>query len=119
MIKLVVFAPRKKGITKEEFHQHWKAPHGLLFASQPEVKKYVKKYQQLHSTGEQLGGDFPTVSEYDGIAIMWFDSMDDIKRVFGSNNIRTIIAKDEEKFIDRENARWMYTVEHEIPIEGA
>lgn len=114
MIKLCVLCPRKPDLTLEQFKDHWQQVHGPLFSSQPEVKQYVKKYVQVASVGEQVGGDFPPVSIYDGIAEIWFDRMEDIPKVFESDNFKTIIAQDEAKFIDRENIRWIYATEHPV-----
>jgi uncharacterized protein (TIGR02118 family) len=115
MIKLCVLCPRKPDLTLEEFEHHWKNVHGPLFASQPEVQQYVKKYIQVHSTAEQLQpGSFPPVSDYDGIAEIWFEKLGDIPKVFDSENFKTTIAQDEEKFIDRENIKWIYATENVV-----
>jgi uncharacterized protein (TIGR02118 family) len=115
MIKLSVLCPRKKGLTLQEFEDHWKNVHAPLFSSQPEVKQYVKKYIQVHSTGEHLDNpEFPPVSYFDGIAEIWFDSMADIPKVFSGENFKTKIAPDEEKFIDRENIQWIYATENPV-----
>jgi uncharacterized protein (TIGR02118 family) len=119
MIKLSVLCPRKKGMTLQDFKEHWKNVHGPLFSSQPEVKQYVKKYIQVHSTGEQIHNEnFPPVSFFDGIAEIWFDSMEDIPKVFSSENFEKNIAPDEEKFIDRENIQWIYAVENPMIDTG-
>jgi uncharacterized protein (TIGR02118 family) len=112
MIKLCILVPRKKGLTLEEFSNHWKNIHGPLFASQPDVKKHVVRYIQAHSTGESLD-QFPT-APYDGIAQIWFNSLEDITAVFGTENYLKNIAPDEAEFIDRENIQWIYTTEHVV-----
>jgi uncharacterized protein (TIGR02118 family) len=114
MIKLCVLCPRKPDLTLEQFEDHWKNVHGPLFSSQPEVRQYVKKYIQVHSTGKQLGNEFPPVSHYDGIAEIWFENMKDIPKVFSSENFKTTIAQDEEKFIDRDNIKWIYATENVV-----
>jgi uncharacterized protein (TIGR02118 family) len=115
MIKLSVLCPKKPSLTLEEFKDHWKNIHGPLFSSQPEVKQYVRKYIQVHSTGEHLNDDqFPPVSRFDGIAEIWFDSMEDIPKVFSSEDFKKNIAPDEEKFIDRDNIEWIYAIENVV-----
>ena len=114
MIKLCVLCPRRPDLTLEQFEDHWKNVHGPLFSSQPEVRQYVKKYIQVHSTGQQLSGDFPSASHYDRIAEIWFESMEDIPKVFSSENFNTIIADDEAKFIDRNNIKWIYATENVV-----
>ncbi|WP_295718925.1 EthD domain-containing protein [Mucilaginibacter sp.] len=110
MIKLAILVPRRSDLTLEEFKTHWKDIHGPLFSSQPEVKRYVRKYIQVHSTGEHLD-QFP-VASFDGIAEIWFDQMEDINKVFGTENYLKTIAPDEAKFIDRENILWIYATEN-------
>lgn len=114
MIKLCVLCPRRPDLTLEQFEYHWKNVHGPLFSSQPEVRQYVKKYIQVHSTGKHLEGEFPGVSSYDGIAEIWFDTMDDIPKVFSSENFKTTIAQDEAKFIDRDKIKWIYATENVV-----
>lgn len=117
MIKLCVLCPRRPDLTLEQFEDHWRNVHGPLFSNQPEVKQYVRKYIQVHSTGKQLDNrGFPSVSQYDGVAEIWFDTMEDIPKVFSSENFNTIIAQDEAKFIDRDNIRWIYATENIVII---
>jgi uncharacterized protein (TIGR02118 family) len=110
MIKLSILVPRRSDLTLEQFSAHWKNIHGPLFSSQPEVKRFVKKYIQVHSTGEYLN-QF-TVASFDGIAEIWFDKMEDINQVFGTKNYLKTIAPDEALFIDREKILWIYGQEN-------
>jgi len=112
MIKLNILVPRRPDLTLEEFRKHWKEIHGPLFKSQPEVKEYVKRYVQVHSTGEELK-QFPT-APFDGIAEIWVDKMEDINKVFGSENYSRVIAPDEAQFIDRDKIQWIYSTENVI-----
>jgi hypothetical protein len=40
--------------------------------------------------------------------------MEDIPKVFSSENFEKNIAPDEEKFIDRENIQWIYATENPV-----
>ncbi|MGI4804311.1 MAG: EthD domain-containing protein [Janthinobacterium lividum] len=94
-----------------------KCVHGPLFSSQPEVKQYVKKHIQAHSTGDHFADQgFPSISEFDGIAEIWFEKMEDIPKVFSSEDFKKNIAPDEEKFIDRDNVKWIYATENIVII---
>ena len=112
MIKLYILVPRRADLTLEEFKAHWKDIHGPLFSSQPEVKQYVKRYIQVHSTGQSLN-QFP-VASFDGVAEIWFDKMEDIEKVFGTENYFNTIAPDEALFIDREKILWIYATENVV-----
>jgi uncharacterized protein (TIGR02118 family) len=110
MIKLSILVPRRPDLSLEQFRAHWRHIHGPLFSSQPEVKRFVKKYVQVHSTGEHLN-QFP-VASFDGIAEIWFEKMEDINQVFGTENYLKTIAPDEALFIDRDNILWIYGQEN-------
>src|ERR1700760_1860293 len=110
MIKLSIPIMRKPGLTLEAFSKHWKEIHGPLFSSQPEVKKYVRRYIQVHSIGKSLD-NFPT-APYDGVAEIWFDDLAGITAVFGSENYQKFIAPDEAESIDRGNIKWIYATEN-------
>jgi uncharacterized protein (TIGR02118 family) len=112
MIKLSILVPRRSDLTLEQFSAHWKNIHGPLFSSQPEVKKYVKKYIQVHSTGESLE-QFP-VAPFDGVAEIWFEKIEDINQVFGTENYLKTIAPDEALFIDRDKILWIYGEENVV-----
>lgn len=112
MIKLNILIVRRPDLSLEEFKSHWKDIHGPLFRSQPEVQQNVKRYIQAHSTGESLD-QFPT-APYDGIAQIWVDRLEDIDKVFGSENYNKYIAPDEAKFIDREKIVWIYSTENVV-----
>jgi hypothetical protein len=53
---------------------------------------------------------FPT-APYDGVVECWFDRMEDIPAVFGSENYQKIIAPNEAEFIDRGKIVCMYATE--------
>jgi len=110
MIKLCILVPKRPDLTLEEFRAHWTNVHAQLFSSQPEVKQYVKKYIQAQSTGKSLN-QFP-LAPFDGVAEIWFDKMEDIGKVFGTENYLNRIAPDEAKFIDRDKILWIYTEEN-------
>lgn len=79
-------------------------------------KTVCEKYIQVHSTGKELKEEFLPVSDYDGIAEIWFERMEDIPKVFSSENFKNIIAKDEAKFIDRGNIKWIYATENMVIV---
>ena len=112
MLKLSILVPRRSDLTLDEFRAHWKNIHGPLFSSQPEVKQYVRKYIQVHNTGESLD-QFP-LAPFDGVAEIWFDKMEDINHVFGTENYLKTIAPDEAKFIDRDRILWIYGEENVV-----
>jgi uncharacterized protein (TIGR02118 family) len=114
MVKLIVCAKRKPGMTHEEFDHYWHENHGPLVRSVPEFIRHVHKYVQCHivSNSAPLGAS----SDYDGVAELWFDSLDELHRAFNEPRYLEIIRADELKFVDLANCRSFVT--EEVPIYG-
>ena len=98
MIKFTIILRRNAKISHEEFVEHHKHTHAALFSSLPEVKEHVRRYVQVHSTGDTLEG-MPD-SKIDGLTELWFDDLAGLAGVFQSDNYMKTIRPDEEKFLD-------------------
>lgn len=114
MIKLSIFLTRRTDLTHEEFVHYWTHKHTPLIASLPGGEVPVRRYVQLLPTDAEI----PGVSSifYDGVAEVWVDDIADAARWFTSETYTTIVAADEEQFIDRSLTRFLYTTE--TPIFG-
>lgn len=118
MVKLIVCAKRKPGrkpgMTHEEFDRYWRESHGPLVRSVSEFIRHVHKYVQCHivSNSAPLGASSP----YDGVAELWFDSLDELHQAFNEPRYLEIIRADELKFVDL--AACVSFVTEEIPIYG-
>lgn len=79
-IKLFAFVRRAPGMTPEAFHRYWREEHAAWIRDNAELRRHLRRYELNHrvaadyareqSTGEVASGD------YDGVAVMWFDSLD-------------------------------------------
>ena len=118
MIELLICARRKKGMSKEAFHEYWRGTHGPLVKSVPEFMRHVRKYVQHHTLPTPVPG-FPasTAEAYDGIAELWFDSPEAIARAFAEPRYLEVIRPDELKFV--EHADCMAFLAEEVPMHGA
>jgi uncharacterized protein (TIGR02118 family) len=115
MIKVSVILKRKPGLSPAEFRRYWKEVHGPLLLGVPEVMRYVRKYVQCHSIADAFS-DIPGVSsEYDGIAELWGDRIDDVTRGLAEPRYAEVIRPDEEKFLDLGNCVFMVT--EEVPMK--
>jgi uncharacterized protein (TIGR02118 family) len=114
MVKLIVCARRKPGITHDEFARYWREAHGPLVKSVPEFIRHVRKYVQcdIVSSSAPLGA----VSDYDGVAELWFDSVEELNEAFKEPRYLEIIRPDELKFADLVNC--VSFVTEEVPIYG-
>jgi len=101
MVKLIICAARKAGTTHEEFSVYWREKHGPLVKSVTEFSRHVRKYVQCHLKDTPV--PFGIAGPYDGVAELWFDSVESI----AANGVRPeaqaagrLLLEDERKFID-------------------
>ena len=112
MVKFIICARRKAGLTRAEFSTYWRNHHGPLVRSVPEFMRHVRKYVQCHlvAATSPFGGD-PT---YDGVAELWFDNPEELTLAFNEPRYLEIIRPDEMKFVDMTNC--LAFVTEEVPI---
>jgi len=106
MIKLTFCLTRLPQLSREAFQAYWFDVHGPLVASVAQTLQ-IRRYVQLHSlpaeanTGMRASRDAPP--EYDGVAELWFDSLEALvvngrrpeAKVAGA-----LLLEDERRFID-------------------
>jgi uncharacterized protein (TIGR02118 family) len=100
MVVLVALLPRKPGMSKEDFHRHWREVHGPLVVET--VGKYLIGYEQYHRLPDGMGsGD-----EWDGIAIQRYESEDAFMAFLNDPGYAEKIAPDEQTFMDHGRVVW-------------
>ena len=69
MYKLIRLCKRAPGMSREQFHIHWRDAHAPVVATLPGIKRYVLSLGLLQGyvRGELI---------FDGISELWFDSAD-------------------------------------------
>lgn len=120
MIKLVFALRRKPELSREQFQAYWRETHAPLVAERAEVLK-IRRYVQVHTS--DLGGlhgafqkrNGGSPEPYDGVAELWFDSLD----ALGGDDpaVRQAQAEllaDEANFIDLPNSPMWMSEEHEV-----
>src|SRR3546814_17510636 len=70
-IKILATIPRRKDISEQQFHDHWRHPHGTLSKKIACLRGYVQSHRIVSPLlpATQLA--------YDGITELWSDSLDD------------------------------------------
>jgi uncharacterized protein (TIGR02118 family) len=98
MVKYIICAKRKAGMSHEEFAAYWRNHHGAVVKSVPEFIRHVRKYVQCHlvSGAAPLGAQ----ADYDGVAELWFDSAEELENAFNEPRYLEVIRPDELKFVD-------------------
>ena len=110
MIKLTYCLRRLPSLSREEFQRYWFDKHGPLVRKHGEVLR-IRRYTQLHSFDdpvneafqESRGGPEP----YDGVAELWWDSIEDLQEAMGTPDgevAAVALLEDEKTFIDLPNS---------------
>lgn len=107
MIKMIAVVKRKDGMGREEFNKYWLEVHAPLEKKWPGLKKYI-----ISTVIGVPGGGEP---EYDGVAELWFEDEDALKKALESRE-RQISREDFLKFVGK--ASMIITKEHVILDEG-
>jgi uncharacterized protein (TIGR02118 family) len=124
MIKLVFMVRRREGMTREEFQRYWREEHAQLVKRHAELLG-IRRYVQTHALDTDLDdaiarsrGSEPR--QYDGVAELWWDSIDDLVQAATSEEGQTAqhaLLEDERRFIDLANSPiWLG---EEIVVIGA
>ena len=113
MIKAIYFIKRKPGTTLEDFRKYWLNEHAALVLEVPGLVKYV----QSHTMDSGYRNHEPI---YDGIAELWYENLDDMRKTAGTSSSRDTLA-DNEKFLDMSKFAFILTkerVQKENPVDA-
>src|SRR5215470_3486245 len=91
MVKVSVMLKRKPGMSTVEFHRYWKDVHGPLVLGVSEFMRHFRQYVQCHAIAEAFVDTPGVASQYDGIAEVWADSLDEVKRALAEPRYLEII----------------------------
>lgn len=114
MIKLTFCARRLPHMSLEEFQRYWLENHGPLVrerAAALRIKRYVQVHRLDTPLNDAMRASRDTADAYDGVAELWWDSIDDLVAGTSSEEGRRAgseLLDDERKFIDlRRSALWV------------
>ena len=121
MIKLTFCICRKTGMSFEDFDAHWRKHAELVrkHAKDLRVQRYVQCLTLLNP-GAQEGiraSRNAEVSPYDGVAELWWDSLDDLtaaRRSSEGAEAARILLEDERRFIGHVSSRLWYGTERPV-----
>lgn len=115
MVKLFALIRRRPGMGVGEFREHWREVHGPLIRDTPSLARHVLRYEQhpRHRDDATSGTD-----GIDGVAVQWFDSIDDFWAFVSEPAYRELIAPDERRFLDVEAIQFVITEEPDVVIAG-
>ncbi len=122
MIKLVFCLRRRPELTREQFQEYWYNTHAPLVRKNAEVLR-IRRYVQVHTRetpmNKALQDSRKAPPEYDGVAELWFDSLEDMAANRSPDAAAAAgreLLEDERKFIDLEHSPLWFAEER--PIVG-
>jgi uncharacterized protein (TIGR02118 family) len=124
LIKLVFCLRRLPHLSLAEFQDYWLNTHGPLVRSHAETLK-IRKYVQTHTLDaagmqQALAASREAPEGYDGVAELWWDSIEDLALSGATPEGREAamaLLEDERKFIDHARSPLWIAEEHPI-VEG-
>jgi uncharacterized protein (TIGR02118 family) len=125
MIKLVFTVRRRDGMTREEFQRYWREEHAQLVKRHAETLR-IRRYVQTHARDTDLDEALAGAREgearyYDGVAELWWESLDDLVEASTSDAGQMAgqaLLEDERRFIDLPNSP-IWLGEENVVIEAA
>jgi EthD domain len=101
-IKLFAFIRRAPGTTPAEFHAYWRDEHAAHIAGTPGLRRHLRRYELNHRLVEDYAREPQTAEvasgDYDGAAVMWFDSPADYEAFNAEPGFAEWRAVDAPKF---------------------
>jgi uncharacterized protein (TIGR02118 family) len=123
VIKVVMALRRRDDVAPEEFHRYWREEHGPLARRLLEplnLRRYVQTHTLDTDLNAQLATARGTVEAFDGVAELWWDSLDDLLTTLGSEDgqrANAELAEDEARFIDLEQSS-LFLAEEQVIFDS-
>ena len=123
MIKLTFCLRRRDGMTLDEFQRYWRDEHGPLVRRHADtlgIRRYVQLHRRPSPVDDALRASRGGPEPYDGVAELWFDSVDALAVAASSPEGQAAgaaLLEDEQRFIDLEaSPLW---IGEEVEIVGS
>lgn len=121
MIDVILCVRRRADLSPEEFHRYWREEHAALVTSHAQTLG-IRSYIQHHTLDTGLepiiqGGRGCPPDVYDGVAVISFDSLDEMAAM-GAEPAALAAAEqlteDERRFIDHSASRIWFTEHYTV-----
>lgn len=120
MVKLVYCVRKRSDLSDEEFHDYWLNQHGPLVARLAPglgLLKYVQSHTLELDVHEIIRATRGMKAHYDGLAELWWESMDAFFDAYSSPeglDADAALREDEAKFIDFADSCIFFSEEHTV-----
>jgi uncharacterized protein (TIGR02118 family) len=124
VITLAFLLRRRPELPVEEFHRYWRDEHGPLVRRHAAALG-IRRYSQLHTvetpfTEAVRASRGAEPADYDGVALVWFDSLDALAQAAATpegQRAGAVLLEDERRFLDLERCMIWLTDDHSIVEE--
>ena len=120
MIKVIFCLRRLPHLSLEEFQRYWREQHGPLVRQHAEALR-MRRYVQSHTldvpANETLQQSRGTDMPYDGVAEVWWESLEELLAALSTPEGRQAdraLREDESRFIDLERSTACFVAEQVI-----
>lgn len=120
VLKLVFVIRRRDDLPAQEFHRYWLEEHGPLARELLEglgARRYVQSHAVTTDLQGALAATRGTADAYDGLAEIWWDSLDALVVASTSEEGQRAgqtLMEDEARFIDFARSSLFLVEEHQI-----
>jgi uncharacterized protein (TIGR02118 family) len=90
VIKRVSLVRRKPGMSHDAFIAHWMGPHAEIVKGLPGLRGLRFGVVQRW---------VPEEAAWDGVGELWFDSVEDAERAFGTEPYASMLVEDRKTFL--------------------
>ena len=118
MVKLVFLLRRLPALSQADFQRYWRETHGPLVARHAGALR-IRRYVQTHAVdtpyNAALQATRGTAEPYDGVAELWWDSVDELGAATSTPEGRAAgaaLLEDERRFIDLAASSMFLCEEH-------
>ena len=123
-IKIVFCIRRLESLSQAEFHEYWRTVHAPLVRERAPmlgIRRYVQSHALDVRAGAVLAGVRGAPEPFDGIASLWFDSVDAMSGAGSTPAGRAAareLLEDERRFIDLARSP-IWLAEDNVVLGGA
>ena len=119
MFKLIACVPRRKGMSYQDFLDHYRYNHAPKVTALHTFTRHTRSYVQNYSLKDRrLPFTAPADARFDAVTELWFDSSDDFKAAYDEPDYMTDLRVDELRFVNLDDA--IIIVSDEVTIvDGA
>jgi len=120
VVKLVFALRRLPHLSREEFQRYWREVHAPLVRKHAEtlgIRRYVQTHTLETPLNQATAASRSAPEEYDGVAELWWDSLESYAQSASSTEGRQAaieLLEDERRFID--HARSPLWLNEENPV---